>query len=149
MTRKQKERVTYEFKSNLLDNTYPQIKRKMLYKLNTFDCKIVYSYSMLVTKIYECYKEELYIILLTKILESINDDLTVVVFDSFGNKKIENSIVDKIKHINNIVSIKSEFSFDNKGLQFADNVCGIIRKHLSGNDKNNYFDIIARKTKEC
>lgn len=145
MTRKQKERVTYEFKSNLLDSSYPQIKRKMLYKINTFDCKIVYSYSMLVAKIYERYKEELYITLLTKIVESINDDLTVIVFDSFGNKKFENSIIDKIKQLDNIVSIKSEFSFNNKGLQFADNVCGVIRKHLSGKDNENYYEIIARK----
>lgn len=43
MTRKQKERVTHEFKANLLDKSFPQIKRKLLYKLNAFDCKVIYA----------------------------------------------------------------------------------------------------------
>ena len=50
MTRKQKEAVTNEFKSTILERAYPQIKRKLLYKLNSFQCIIVYK-----NHLYACY----------------------------------------------------------------------------------------------
>lgn len=149
MTRKQKERVTNEFKSTILEKSYPQIKRKMLYKLNTLNCKAIYCSTLLVDKLYEGYKEECYIELLTRIVKSINDDLTVIVFDSFGNKKLEKRIINKIEKIDNVERIISDYSFNNKGLQFADNVCGVIRKHLSKIDYENYYEIISRKVKKC
>ena len=68
MTRKQKENVTYEFKSSLLDRTYPQIQRKLLYKLNILDCNIVYSYKKLDAKLVQEDKEKFYIELLSKIV---------------------------------------------------------------------------------
>ena len=43
LTSRVKERINYEFKSSLLDRSYPKIKKKMLYKLNAFDCQVVYS----------------------------------------------------------------------------------------------------------
>lgn len=149
MTRKQKERVTNEFKSTLLEKSYPHIKKKMLYKLNTVNCKVVYCSTILVDKLYERYKEECYIVLLTKIINAINDDLVVIVFDSFGNKEFENNIISKIEKIDNVERIISDYSFNNKGLQFADNVCGVIRKHLSGIDYEHYYHIISRKVKKC
>ena len=36
-------------------------------------------------------------------------------------------------------------SYDSKGLQFADNVVGTIRRHLSGIDVNNDYEIISNK----
>lgn len=43
MTRKQKESVMNEFKSVILERTYPQIKRRLLYKINSFRCTVVYA----------------------------------------------------------------------------------------------------------
>ena len=136
MTRKQKDIIINEFKSTTLEKSYPQIKRKMLYKLNTLNCNIVYSSATLATKINEKYKQECYIHLLSKIIKSINDELIVIVFDAFGNKKFEKRIIDSIKCLDNVKSIRADNSYNNKGLQFADNVCGVIRKHLSGIKEN-------------
>ena len=36
-------------------------------------------------------------------------------------------------------------SYDSKGLQFADNVVGNIRRHISGIDTNNDYEIISSK----
>ena len=148
MTRKQKENVTYEFKSSLLDRTYPQIKRKLLYKLNILDCNIVYSYKKLDAKLVQEDKENFYIELLSKIVSNINEDVTVITFDSFGNTKFENRIVKEIREIKNVKSIIKDESYNNKGLQFADNVVGVIRRKLSDVDNNNFFDIISNKTIE-
>mgnify|MGYP003297920034 CR=1 FL=1 len=45
-------------------------------------------------------------------------------------------------------SIIKDESYNNKGLQFADNVVGVIRRKLSDVDNNNFFDIISNKTIE-
>ena len=148
MTRKQKENVTYEFKSSLLDRTYPQIKRKLLYKLNILDCNIVYSYKKLDAKLVQEDKENFYIELLSKIVSNINEDVTIITFDSFGNTKFENRIVKEIREIKNVKSIIKDESYNNKGLQFADNVVGVIRRKLSDVDNNNFFDIISNITIE-
>ena len=148
MTRKQKENVTYEFKSSLLDRTYPQIKRKLLYKLNILDCNIVYSYKKLDAKLVQEDKENFYIELLSKIVSNINEDVTIITFDSFGNTKFENRIVKEIREIKNVKSIIKDESYNNKGLQFADNVVGVIRRKLSDVDDNNFFDIISNRTIE-
>ena len=110
MTRKQKEEVTYEFKSTLLERTYPQIKRKLLYKLNALDCSIVYSYKRIDTKLVQEDKEKLYIELLSKIVSNINEEVTIVTFDSFGNAKFENKIV-------------KERTNDNKACNGRQNLC--------------------------
>ena len=148
MTRKQKENVTYEFKSSLLDRTYPQIKRKLLYKLNILDCNIVYLYKKLNAKLVQEDKEKFYIELLSKIVSNINEDVTIITFDSFGSAKFENKIVKEISEIKNVKSIIKDESYNNKGLQFADNVVGVIRRKLSDVDNNNFFDIISNKTIE-
>lgn len=148
MTRKQKENVTYEFKSSLLDRTYPQIKRKLLYKLNILDCNIVYSYKKLDAKLVQEDKENFYIELLSKIVSNINEDVTIITFDSFGNTKFENRIVKEIREIKNVKSIIKDESYNNKGLQFADNVVGVIRRKLSNVDDNGFFDIISNRTIE-
>ena len=148
MTRKQKDEVSYEFKSTLLERTYPQIKRKMLFKLNTTNCKIVYSYKNINKKVMQEDKENYYIELLSNIVKSINDDVTIITFDSFGNNRFEEKIIQSISNIEYVKSISKDFSFNNKGLQFADNVCGVIRKHISNVDTNNYYEIIKNKIKQ-
>ena len=146
MTRKQKERVTHEFKANLLDKSFPQIKRKLLYKLNAFDCKVIYASANKQKITNQNEKEKTYIRLLSRIVEEINEDVIVVTFDSFGNARFERDIISAISNYKNVKSIRNDLSFNNKGLQFADNVCGVIRKHLSGNDTDDFYKIIESKT---
>ena len=145
MTRKQKEKILYDFKSTLLENSYSQIKRKMLYKLNNVNCRIVYSSKTLESKLFEKDKQEIYIELLSKVVNAVNDELTIIIFDSFGNHKFENRIINTIKKYNNVISVESDYSFNNKGLQFADNVCGVIRRHLLETDNNDFYKIIEKK----
>ena len=51
----------------------------------------------------------------------------------------------KYKKINNIKKITKDSSFNKKGLQFADNVVGVIRKHLSNADEDDFYGIIKIK----
>ena len=86
--------------------------------------------------------------MLAQIVSSIEEPVIIVTFDSFGNVGFETRIVDIVGSLPNVHSIKSEFSYNSKGLQFADNVCGVIRKHITGNDNDGFFEIIRKKTWE-
>ena len=148
MTRKQKETVTNEFKSTILERAYPQIKRKLLYKLNSFHCTVVYATDRFEGILYQEEKEKRYIALLKLIVSSVNEPVIVVTFDAFGNIEIETRIIKAIGSLSNVMSIRQDFSYNNKGLQFADNVVGVIRKHLAGSYSNNYFEIIKAKVQQ-
>ncbi len=124
LTNKQKKQITTEFKSTLMDRTYPAIKRKFLYKLRSLDCKIVYSYKTINEKINKDFSERTYIELLSNIVDSINDNVVIVTFDNFSNVKFEENIIETISKLPNVKSIKKDYSYNNKGLQFADNVVG-------------------------
>jgi len=143
LTNKQKKQITTEFKSTLMDKTYPAIKRKFLYKLRTLDCKIVYSYKTLNEKINKNFGEITYIELLSNIVNSINDNVVIVTFDNFSNVRFEENIIETISKFPNVKSINKDYSYNNKGLQFADNVVGVIRRKLSNIDENNFYDIVA------
>lgn len=148
LTNRQKVSITTEFKSTLLDKTYPQIKKKLLYKINTFDCSIVYSYKKLNEKLNKEINESVYINLLTKIVNSISEDVIVITFDNFSNSKFEDRIINTISKLENVKSIKKDYSYNTKGLQFADNVVGVIRRKLSNIDDDGFFKIISKLTKE-
>ena len=72
----------------------------------------------------------------------------MITFDNFSNTKFEDKIIDTISNLKNVKSIKKDYSYNNKGLQFADNVVGVIRKKLSNVDDNGFFDIISNRTIE-
>lgn len=143
LTNKQKKQITTEFKSTLMDKTYPAIKRKFLYKLRSLNCKIVYAYKILNEKISKDFSERTYIELLSNIVDSINDNVVIVTFDNFSNVKFEENIIETISKLPNVKSIKKDHSYNNKGLQFADNVVGVIRRKLSNIDENNFYDIVS------
>ena len=96
MTRRQKERISFEFKSTLLESSYPQIKRKLLYKLNSFDCSIVYSSKEIKGKLMQKEKEYYYLECLKSIVNYINDDLTIITIDELGSTKFEMKIISEI-----------------------------------------------------
>lgn len=82
MTRKQKESVTNEFKSVILERSYPQIKRKLLYKNNSFRCQVVYTSRRFEGILYQDAKETLYVSMLLQIVSSISEPVIVVTFDA-------------------------------------------------------------------
>lgn len=145
LTDKQKKMITTEFKSTILDRTFPLIKRKFLYKLNAIDCNVIYSYKEIKQTFNKEYNESTYIDLLTNIVNYINDDVLIVTFDNFSNTKFEDKIIKTIGSIPKVKSIKTDYSYNNKGLQFADNVVGVIRRKLNNNDPNEFYDIISNK----
>ena len=145
MTRKQKESVTNEFKSVILERSYPQIKRKLLYKINSFRCQVVYISRRFEGILYQDAKETLYVSMLLQIVSSISEPVIVVTFDAFGNAAFEKKIIQEVGCISNVYSIKQDFSYNSKGLQFAENVCGVIRKHITGNDSDGFFEIIEKR----
>lgn len=145
LTNKQKKIITTEFKSATLDKAYPKIKKKMLYKLNNIYCSVVYSYKILNFKINKELSESTYIELLSNIVKSIGDDLILITFDNFSNVTFENMIIKTISKFDNVKSIKKDYSYNSKGLQFADNVVGVIRRKLNNTDYNHFYDIIANK----
>ena len=78
MTRKQKESVTNEFKSVILERSYPQIKRKLLYKINSFRCQVVYISRRFEGILYQDAKETLYVSMLLQIVSSISEPVTLL-----------------------------------------------------------------------
>ena len=90
-------------------------------------------------------KETLYLKLLKNIINHINDDIVLVTFDSFNNTRLNSKIEKEIKELNNVKEVLCMNSYDSKGLQFADNVVGTIRRHISGIDINNDYEIISNK----
>ncbi|MDO4415443.1 MAG: hypothetical protein Q4C20_10200 [Erysipelotrichaceae bacterium] len=86
--------------------------------------------------------------MLKLIVSSLNEPVIVVTFDAFGNAVFETRIISEVSCLPNVMSIRQDFSYNNKGLQFADNVVGVIRKHLAGSDNNNYFEIIKTKVQQ-
>lgn len=141
-TRRDIEKVCNEFKSVLLDKSYPKIKRKLLNSINESNISVVYSVEYLQEKLYQDTKEKIYIDLLSRIVKGIDEPVLIITFDSFGNKKFEDRIKSEIGNIDNVSKITCDYSYNCKGLQFADNVCGVIRRNLSGIDEHEFYKII-------
>ena len=95
--------------------------------------------------LYQDAKETLYVSMLLQIVSSISEPVIVVTFDAFGNAAFEKKIIQEVGCMSNVYSIKQDFSYNSKGLQFAENVCGVIRKHITGNDSDGFFEIIEKR----
>ena len=139
---KYKGKVYTEFKSTLLDRDYKRIKRCMLEEIYHLECEILYSvYQKKQPVINQIQKESIYITLLSSILASQSDGITVI-FDRFGKKDFEERIVKSALTIECVDDIHPEDSQREAGLQFIDNICSVIRRHISGKDNFSYFEII-------
>lgn len=139
---KYKSKVFSEFKATYLDHDYKKIKIKILEEIRELDGCVIYScYVKKGTKFNQVLKESVYITLLSSILSSLTDDIDVV-FDKFGKPDFEQRIIDSAKvneRINSIVPMDSQKV---PGLQFADNVCSVIRLSKSGTDEYGYFELL-------
>lgn len=145
---KSKQIVFTEFKSILLDKSYQRIKRIMLEELSTGDFLVPYCvYKKPNKRMNQKEKECVYIQLLLNIANAIESDLTIY-FDRFGKKDFEDAIVEKMIALDKVLSVIPVDSLDTPGVQFADNLCGVVR--LSVLDcKNDFAEIIVDKLMEC
>ncbi|MCD7894711.1 MAG: DUF3800 domain-containing protein [Erysipelotrichaceae bacterium] len=124
---KAKQQIYLEFKAVLLDKHYQKIKSKMIQELNNIDYSIIYSCYIKKDKTFnQRQKEEQYIYLLKNIILSIDEDIHII-FDTFNKNDFELNIINNISKCNNVLSIKSEDSRKEPGLQFVDNICSAIR----------------------
>lgn len=137
--------ISTEFKSVVLDKSFPKIKNMLLTYINKYNINIVYSYKRITGKLKQNKKEEIYIKLLKEIINKIDDEIILITFDTFNNTHLNNKIIKELKQLSKIKDVFCLNSFESKGLKFADNVVGTVRRHLSGIDINNDFDIISSK----
>lgn len=148
MSGKAKERVFLEFKSTLIDVRFQKIKMKLLQQVNEIDGAVLYScYAKKQKNMKEVLKESVYITLLANIVNNIEAPVDIV-FDAFNNKRFEESIVNTFIDFDNVTSIVPFDSQKVPGLQFADNVCSVIRLHLTEHDKENYYALIEDMIKQ-
>lgn len=144
---KEKGKLFTEFKSTLLDNRFQKIKGFMIEELDVIEHCVIYScYIKKSSKFSQELKEETYIKLLRKIVEAIDVDVDIV-FDTFNKRNFEESILSTISKLQNVNSIESCDSQLSPGLQYVDNLCSIYRHHLSGTDKNGFFEKIENYVK--
>lgn len=142
MTEKAKQNIFLEFKSTLIDIRFQRIKTKMLQYIGELDGVVLYScYIKKQKNMKEVLKESVYITLLSNIVNSIEDHVDII-FDEFKNKKFEDSIVSTFIDFDNVDSIAPRNSQEIPGLQFADNVCSVVRLQLTGHDKDGYYSCI-------
>ena len=148
ISNKAKARLFTEYKSYLMDNSFQRLKRHMLEELNNIEHCIIYScYVKKHAHFTQPLKETTYLTLLSNIVATIEEDVSIV-FDTFNKSDFEKRIVDLITGYPNVQAIMPRDSQKEEGLQFVDNLCSIIRLHLSGTDKDNFYQLIAEKVKE-
>ena len=137
-----------EFKSTILDRRYSRIKRKMLEKISSMDKSIIYScYIKKGNYFTQTFKEETYMTLLSKIVSSTEKEISVI-FDTFNKNDFEEEIIERISSYSHVQAIMARDSQKEKGLQFVDNICSVIRLNKSGNDEYGFYKIIEEAVKE-
>ncbi len=145
---KNKSRIYTEFKSTILDNDFQRIKKRMLEEIHDMDGIIIYScYMKKGIRFNQILKESVYITLLSSIVSSIDSECDIV-FDAFGKTDFESQIIKSIEPADNVKSIISANSEKEHGLQFADNICSVIRLHKSTDEKDYYYELIRDIVKE-
>ena len=139
---KYKERIFVEFKSGLIDRNYKRIKYKLLEEIKDLESSVVYScYVKKDCVLKQETKEKIYIQLVEKIVSYINDKIDVI-FDEFGIDSFEREIINNIgeyKNVNSIIPMNSKLE---AGLMYVDNLCSVIRLHLTNDDKYKFYDYI-------
>ena len=138
-----------EFKSTILDNDYQSIKIKMLKIISKIPGSIIYScYIKKSPKIKQSLKESIYINLLSNIVKNIKEDINII-FDSFNKKDFELNIKQTILKFKNVKSIIPKDSQIVHGLQFIDNICSVIRLHISKAEQaRSFYPLIKNMIKE-
>ncbi len=146
--RKMKARIFTEFKSTLLDKDYKNVKIRMLEELNKIHHCVIYSCALKKDeKFIQQDKEATYIKSISRIAESCEDTVDVF-FDRFRLPAFEQSIVRNLKCLPNVENVEAVDSQKEIGIQFADNLCSVIRLNRTGFDNFNFFSLIEKYVKE-
>ncbi len=146
---KEKEKVFVEFKSVYLDGRHQRLKKRMLEEIAALDGRIIYScYLKKGRPFKQSEKEKVYLRLLKKIAETLPED-TDIVYDSFNKTDFDERIIKKISSLGNTSSVRPENSQKEPGLQYADNICSVLRLYLSGKDPEGYYGYIRKITHLC
>lgn len=139
---KEKSILFTEFKSVLMDRRYQKLKIKMIESISEADYQIIYSCYMKKNETFpQTLKEDAYIALLSRIVLNIEEEISVI-FDTFNKKDFEKRIIDGISPYSNVKDIMSCDSQREEGLQLVDNMCSIMRLHLSGMDDYGFYELI-------
>jgi hypothetical protein len=150
MSNKQKAVLLLELKDYDLHRGYKRIKKKILHELGNQDVYIYYSTYQKLKHFDQSKKERVYIKLLKDIVERVQNPINVI-YDEFNLKRFHINIEYEISLLDNVVKIRSGNSQKEKLLQFADIICGTIRRFLQDDDREMYelikdkiIDIISR-----
>ena len=148
ITANKRMRLYTEFKSVLLDSHYQKIKLRMIEEISEMECCIIYScYVKKDSPFVQSLKEQVYIELLSKIVASISEDVSII-FDKFNLPTFETRIVQTISKYKNVQAIMPQDSQIEPGLQFADNICSILRHKKTTNTANEYYKLLENKIRE-
>lgn len=140
---KAKSKLFTEFKSTAMDRNYQRIKERMLKEVLETNCLIIYScYKKNEPSMNQILKQSVYITLLSNILATLEDS-TAVIFDGFGLDRFEKDIIRSADIYPSVINIRPGDSQKEPGLQFVDNLCSTIRRHISVNEKDLYYDYIS------
>lgn len=148
MSENLKAKLFTEFKSTLMDEKFPTLKRKMIEEIKTVDNLIIYSiYFKRDKRLLKDYKFDLYTRMLSKIVDVIGHDIDVV-FDRCSDSNVDSFIVETMSKLDSIKSIKAADSQLTPGLQLVDNICSIIRRKYTDSDKYGFYELISSYIKE-
>lgn len=93
------------------------------------------------TNLKQSIKEKIYIQSLKKIVSSITDEIEII-YDEFRIERFEykiKKIIETYQNVKRIIPMNSELE---AGLMYVDNLCSVIRLHLSNEDKYKFYDYI-------
>ena len=142
VAKRDKARLFTEFKSTFLDKHYQRIKVKMIESLAEEEHRIIYSCFIKKNKSFpQNFKEDTYIAMVSKIVLNIEQDISII-FDSFNKEDFETRIIDRISTYSNVQAIMARDSQLEHGLQLVDNMCSIIRLHMSNTDDYGFYEMI-------
>ena len=85
--------------------------------------------------------------MLSKIVSSIEEDISII-FDRFNIPTFEESIVQTVSEHQNVQAIMPRDSQEEPGLQFADNICSVLRQYKTEREENEYYRILKKRIRE-
>lgn len=148
ITNNERMKIYTEFKSYLLDKGYQRIKLRMIEEIDRLDSCIIFScFVKKESVMLQEQKEHIYIALLSKIVSSIEEDISII-FDRFNIPTFEESIVQTVSEHQNVQAIMPRDSQEEPGLQFADNICSVLRQYKTEREENEYYRILKKRIRE-
>lgn len=88
-----------------------------------------------------------FLILLSKIVSSTEKEISII-FDRFNKRDFEAAVIERISSYPHVQAIMPRDSQKEKGLQFVDNICSVLRLNKSGTDEYGFYQIISKTIKE-